>query len=257
MKINASTALNLVIGNPVRHSQSPALHQQLYESLGINSVMLALENPALPDLIHMIKSHSIKLTAVTLPFKTAIIAHADSVSDEVNALGAANTLILEDNKIIAHNTDVAGIQASLNGVDVSGKQILILGAGGAARAVAYSLKDAGAECYFLNRTHEKAKLLAEQFGGKAIEHAALKTLRPDIIINATPIGMSPNDSETPLPNYGFSAEQTVFDLIYTPAQTHFLREAKSAGAKCINGETMFLAQAKKQVELAYGVRHEF
>lgn len=255
MNINAETQLNLVIGNPIRHSQSPALHQRIYQALGLNAVMLASAQSDLNDLRTLIDRLNIKLIAVTLPHKTAVLAHADIHSDAVKALGAANTLINHHGIIHAHNTDVEGIRASLQHLSIAQKNILILGAGGAARAVGYSLKDCDAHLFWLNRTAQKAQLMAEQFGGEIVSDD-LNGYSFDIIINTTPVGMTPNTDDTPLPGYAFQPSQTVFDLIYTPTKTRLLREAKSAGAHIINGQVMMTAQAIKQVELAYGLNIE-
>jgi len=110
MPINAYTQLNLVIGNPIKHSESPRLHKIIYDKLGINAVMLAIENPNLPDLVQTIRTLGVRLTAVTLPFKTNILSYVDTQSETVTALQAANTLIFEGGKIHAENTDVVGIR---------------------------------------------------------------------------------------------------------------------------------------------------
>jgi shikimate dehydrogenase len=262
------TGLNLIIGYPIGHSLSPSYHQTLYQAHGINAIMLAVENPNLSELVQSIKALTVRLTAVTLPFKTAILNHVDQISDEVKMLGAANTLILENGKIHAHNTDVAGIQAALSGMDLQDKTVMILGAGGAARAVGYALSQSGAELVWLNRTQEKAQRLADLFGGIVIN----QPINADLIINATSVGMSVIASPAgmtviaspvlgarqPIPNnplhdYPFKPNQTVFDLVYNPIETPLLKAAKMAGATCLSGMIMFEAQAKKQVALAYGV----
>jgi shikimate dehydrogenase len=248
MKIDAYTQLNLVIGHPIRHSQSPALHQDLYQERKINAVTLAIENPSLAELTASIKNLRIRLTAVTLPYKTEILPYVDVQSDEVQALGAANTLILEKGKIHAYNTDIAGIRAALSGSDLQGKKILILGAGGAARAAAYCLKDH--ELFYFNRNQEHARILSKEFGGRVIDEHELSALTMDLIIHCTPVGM--NADATPLPGYRFLKNQIVFDMVYTPEQTRLLREASEAGARTISGKIMLIAQAKKQMELAYG-----
>lgn len=251
MTINAHTQLNIVIGNPIKHSLSPEFHQNVYKDLGINAVMLAIDNPDLSELVKSIKTLSIRLTAVTLPFKTEILKYVDCMSDDVKILQAANTLILRNGQIHAYNTDVAGIQAALNDMEIKDKKVLILGAGGSARAVAYALKDSGAKFLWLNRTTEKAQMLADQFGGQVVGPAELNQLHPDVIINATSVGMGSDLS--PLPDYAFHPNQIIFDLIYTPQETTLLKDAKIAGAKIISGIIMFQKQALKQIELSYEV----
>ncbi|MFI4956121.1 MAG: shikimate dehydrogenase [Gammaproteobacteria bacterium] len=249
MPINANTQLNLVIGNPIKHSESPRLHKMVYDALGINAVMLAIENPHLPDLVKSIRTLSVKLTAVTLPFKTSILSFVDTQSDAVSALQAANTLIYDNGNIHAENTDVEGIRKALANTDLHKKNIVIIGAGGSARAVAYALTPYHPTLYWLNRTAENAHQLIGQWGGTIASSELMQDLPIDIIINTTPIGMNPNADQTPLPGYIFKPEQTVFDLIYTPRQTRLLKEADLAGATCISGIHMFVAQAIKQIEL--------
>lgn len=249
MKLDATTALNVVIGSPVKHSQSPALHQKLYEELGVNAVMLAVENPDLSSLFQSIRTLNIGLTAVTLPFKTQVLAQCDSLSEEVKALQAANTLIYKNGNIKAYNTDVDGIKASLSKLDLAARSILIVGAGGAARACAYALKDSQASLFWTNRTLEKAQDLAAQWGGQALTLTQVYEQDFDLIINTTPVGMSPAVENTPLPDYPFHPKLIVFDLIYTPSETRLLREAKAAGSQIINGSIMFHVQAVKQIQL--------
>lgn len=249
MNINAHTRLNAVIGNPVLHSQSPRLHQALYEEMGINAIMLAFENPSLDDYISSVRTLSIGLTAVTMPFKTDILDFVDTRSDAVNTLNAANTLLYANGLIHAENTDVDGIRAALANTPLRGKNVLIIGAGGAARAAAYALQNTHAQCYVLNRTLAHAEALTQALSGTCVMQGDLNDLPIDVIINATPIGMSTTLHDTPLPGYIFKPHQTVFDLIYTPRETRLLREANEAGAHCIAGIEMFVAQARSQVQL--------
>lgn len=249
MPLDALTRLNMVIGHPTSHSQSPAMHEAIYHEFGINAVMLAVDNPTLTQYMQCIRTLSIGLTAVTLPFKTAVLDYVDSQSDDVKALKAANTLLLKNGKIHAENTDVHGIEQALIHTDLNNKHILILGAGGAARAVGFALSRKNATLYWLNRTPSHAEVLAQQWGGRLIESDQLAFIHIDIIINTTPVGMSPNIEQTPLPGYAFQAYQTVFDLIYTPEETVLLREARAQGAHCISGMVMFIAQARRQADL--------
>jgi len=249
MPINAYTQLNLVIGNPIKHSESPRLHKIVYDALGINAVMLAVENPHLPELVQSIRSLSVKLTAVTSPYKASILSFVDTQSEAVTALKAANTLIYDQGKIHAENTDVEGIQKALANTALKEKNMLIIGAGGAARAVAYALKPHNPTLYWLNRTEANANQMVRMWGGSVAAHELIQDLPIDIIINTTPVGMAPNAEQTPLPGYVFKPEQTVFDLVYTPRHTRLLKEAHLAGATCISGIHMFIAQAIKQIEL--------
>lgn len=253
MRIDASTQLNFVIGSPIKQSKSPDIHRKIYDMFDINAVLVAVDNPNLAHLVQSMKTLNAGLCAVTLPFKTGILEYVDILSEEVKALGAANTLINRDGKIHAFNTDVLGIQSGLSDVDVDHKNIMIIGAGGAARATAYALKNANAHLYWVNRTEEKANILIDTFGGTYVQSDKVHDLNIDIIINTTSVGMYPNNDESPLRDYTFTKNQTVFDLIYNPAETRLLREARDFGATVISGERLFVEQAIKQIELCYGV----
>lgn len=253
MKINANTHLNFVIGSPITQSKSPDIHCKIYGLLGINAVMAAIDNPDLKSFIQSMKVLNAHMCAVTLPFKTDILAYVDSMSDEVRALGAANTLIQRDGKIHAFNTDVHGIQSGLKHVELRNRNILVIGAGGAARAVAYALKDSNAQLFWMNRTEDKVLPLINTFGGNYVASHQLENQPIDIIINTTSVGMYPSTDESPLPDYQFTANQTVFDLIYNPVETRLLRTARNAGATGISGERLFVEQAIKQIELCYNM----
>lgn len=253
MNINSSTQLNFVIGSPIKQSKSPDIHQKIYELLNINAVLVAINNPNLDDFVKAMKTLNAHMCAVTLPFKTDILAYVDCMSEEVKALGAANTLIQRDGKIHAFNTDVQGIQSGLKNVELKNKNILIIGAGGAARATAYALKDSNAQLFWMNRTEDKVLPLIQTFGGTYVSGDQLENQRIDIIINTTSVGMYPNTDASPLPDYQFTANQTVFDLIYNPVETTLLRAARNAGATGISGERLFVEQAIKQIELCYDV----
>lgn len=249
MNINAQTRFNAVIGNPIQHSHSPAFHQALYEAMGINAVMLAIENPSLPEYVQSIRTLSIGLTAVTLPFKTAVLDYVDSCSEAVSVLKAANTLLYKNGKIHAENTDVHGIKATLSDIALQHKRVLIVGAGGTARAAGYALHDQHASLFWTNRTLANANILAHLFGGDVIAIEDLNAHAFDIIIQTTPVGMHPDIEASPLPNYLFNAHQIVLDCIYTPQDTRLLQAARQQGARTLSGTKLFAAQARQQVAL--------
>ncbi|HEV2614648.1 MAG TPA: shikimate dehydrogenase [Gammaproteobacteria bacterium] len=249
--INSMTQLNLVIGYPLSHTRSPQLHKEIYRLKECNAVLLA--RPTTPEelstTVEMIRHFPVKLTAVTLPHKEAVLKLVDEQSEEVKALGAANTIINHNNKLTAYNTDINGIEHALRNIDLKNKTALILGAGGAARAAAYVLKKNKVNILYLNRTLNRAEILSKHFGGKVIHKADLVDLDIDIIINATSIGMHPNIDTSPLPDYKFNKSQIIFDMVYNPIDTLLLQKAKADGATIISGEEMFLGQALKQIEL--------
>jgi shikimate dehydrogenase len=250
--INAKTKLNIVIGYPLSHTQSPLLHNNLYQSLYINAVLLAFANKDLKLIIATIKTLAVELTAVTMSFKEEILSYVDTQSPEVKVLKAANTIIQRDGKLHAYNTDTDGIAYALREISVTDKQVLILGAGGSARAVGYFLRQHKARILWSNRTLAKAIDLKNHFGGEIINTQDINKLSPDIIINTTPIGMMPEINFSPLENYKFKSHQIIFDIIYNPSETKLLKEASQQGAQIINGLEMFVGQGIKQIELWTG-----
>lgn len=262
ININSMTKLNMVIGYPLSHTQSPVFHQAIYRRLNLNAVLLGFSNSNLQLLIKAIKTLGVELTAVTMPFKEKILAYLDEQSPEVKILQAANTVIQKDHKLYGYNTDIAGIKYSLRHENISHKKILVLGAGGAARAVGYFLHAHDANIYWYNRSPDKAYRLVELFGGRIIINLTeLESFSEkfDLVIQTTPIGMSPEKNisifSEKLAKKIFHADQIVFDLIYNPPKTLFLQQAESQGAKIINGSEMFTGQALQQIELWTGRRN--
>lgn len=253
MKINSKTQLNMVIGYPLEHSQSPMLHAFSYQLLGINAIFLAQPRLLpLKSLITVIKTLGITLTAVTSPFKEKTINYLDHYSYEVKQLQATNTIIQRDGKLYGYNTDIDGINFALRHIAVSNKKVLIIGAGGAARGAAYFLKKNQAQLFWINRTSKKATVLAKKFGGNVVTSNELDGLSIDIIINTTPLGFYRNVDTSPLPVYAFNPKQVVFDMVYNPLMTPLLKQAKKQGANIISGLDMFIGQGLKQIELLTG-----
>lgn len=249
MQIDTKTTLNLVIGSPLTHSQSPLLHGFVYEKRGLNAVLLAASYPELPPLITAIKTLGVALTAVTAPYKEKVLPYLDVLSPEVEILGAANTLIQKKGSLKGYNTDIDGIAFALREFSLEGRRVLVLGAGGAARAAGYFLKERQAQISWFNRSFEKAACLKACFGGRLISMQDLERESFDLIINATSLGLYPASERSPLLDYPFSPEHLVFDMVYHPVMTLLLRQAKAAGAKIISGLDMFIGQGLKQIEL--------
>ena len=244
--------LNIVIGYPLSHSQSPLLHNTVYQHVGMNSIMLAQPHLELNPLIQAIKTLSVELTAVTMPFKEEIFQYLDDCSPEVNILKTANTLIQRNGQLHGYNTDIAGIAFAFSDIDLREKQVLVMGAGGAARALGYFLKINKAKIVWMNRNPPKAATLAEKFGGDVIFSEKLNNISPDIIINTTPVGLYPRVDESLLPHYIFNKKQIVFDMVYNPVLTQLLKQAKKYQAKILSGLDMFIGQGLKQIELLTG-----
>lgn len=249
MRCINTTKLNIVMGYPLQHTQSPLLHNTVYHLLQCNYVLLAHETNDLLSTMQAIKTGLIALVAVTMPYKKQIIPYLDEVSAAAKQLQAVNTVINRDGRLLGYNTDIDGIAYALRSVSLHNKNVLILGAGGAAHAIAYYLKKNQAHLLWLNRTQEHVLTAITLFGGDKVDEQQLNMLPIDIIINTTPLGMFPDIHSSPLPHYHFKPDQIVFDLIYNPMETTLMKNAKSQGAVCISGLDMFIGQGLKQIEL--------
>lgn len=252
MHFSPTTKLAAVIGNPTTHSLSPFIHNTIFAREGIDAVWLAFQNADVEKLVSAVRALPIHLTAVTLPHKETVVPLLDEVDEKARAIGSVNTIINTNGRLKGFNTDVVGIAKALSGTELRGKDVLVLGAGGVARAIAYTLKKAGAKMYSHDRTLLKAQNLCSKFGGKALAKNALDTVPFDVIINATPVGLPPKIEATPIPKSIIRKGATVFDLVYNPLQTTLMREAEEKGARTISGIIMFLEQALEQERLWLG-----
>ncbi len=249
---NRETVLYGVLGKPLEHSLSPRIHNAAFAARGTNAVFVPLEAANFDDFLRFHDSVGLQGVAVTLPYKGEAHAIAHSVSVAAEQTGAVNTLILRKSGWHGENTDVEGFLRPLKRRAHTGKmRAVVLGAGGAARAVIYALRADGADVCIVARDRGKARDLAEKFQA---EHAAwdqLESLRWDLLVNATPIGMLPETDRSPVPASCLTGEW-VYDLVYNPAETRLLKEAGRKGCKTISGSEMFLGQAWKQQCLWFG-----
>lgn len=250
--IGPETQLNAVTGFPLGHTLSPKLHGRIYGMLKINAVMLAFPQENIEAMIKTVRALNIGLLAVTLPHKQEVMKYLDHIDETAKKIGAVNTVINRGGKLYGYNTDIDGIREALKDTEIRGKNVLVLGAGGAARPLCWFLKKNGANIFCHNRTMQKAEELMKEFGGAALDEKALGKTKADVIVNATPVGMEPHAGESPIDKKLLRGEQTVFDLIYNPAETQLLKDAKNIGAKTINGMPMLVAQALEQVKLWSG-----
>jgi len=259
--ISAGTRVAAVIGDPVRHSLSPRLHNAAYRALGLDWVFVAFEIPAGGASAAIDAARVLDLVgyAVTMPHKTAIAAMCDELSPDAAALHSVNTVtVLSDGRMAGDSTDGAGFLRSLAEaeVDPAGRAVIVLGAGGAARAVVRSLGVAGAQVVVAARNREAALEAAALAGGEAISWSdrAAQARSADIIVNATPLGMAgapapgaPGNEEVLGPEV-LDETRTVVDLVYHPLETTLLRTARERGARAVSGLGMLVHQAALQVE---------
>ncbi|MFC1711535.1 shikimate dehydrogenase [Patescibacteria group bacterium] len=250
--LNSKTKLCCLIGNPVKHSLSPEIHNAGYKALDLNFSYLAFKVNNLNDAIKGIKALEIYGISVTVPHKIKIIKYLDKIDKNAKEIGAVNTIINYNNYLKGFNSDCQGaIKAIMEKTTLQGKKIVLLGAGGAARAIAVGLKNEHAKITILNRTINKARKLANFV--KAKKYAGLNNMNyiksADILINATSIGMSPSKNITPVLKEFLHPKLVVFDIVYNPKETRLIKEAKSVGCKIIYGYKMLLYQAVMQFEL--------
>ena len=246
----------LVIGNPIEHSFSPKLHNFWIKNNNINAIYekKKLDNNELEKLFLEIREEKIAGINITVPFKKSVIPFIDLLSDEANQTQSVNTVYLENNKIIGHNTDIDGFKLGIKNSNfvVEGKKIFILGAGGVVPSIISALKKMNVSQIILsNRTKEKAENLKGLFKDlKIVNWGEVPTF--DMIINATSLGLNINDKI----NLDFSKIEKgkfFYDVIYNPSLTSFLEQGKRLGHKIENGKMMFIYQAYLAFKIWHGI----
>jgi 3-dehydroquinate dehydratase/shikimate dehydrogenase len=250
--VDAATKVYGVAGNPIRSSLSPIMMNTAFRRETVNAVYLALQTNKLSDLLKLVHEIPIQGVSITMPLKEEILPHLEQTDLLSAKIGAVNTIRLLDGKLYGFNTDVAGIVLPLEKrMSLRGAKILVLGAGGAARAAVFGLRDKGAEVFILNRTPETAQKLARQSGSKTIKKDALAKMSFDAIVNATPVGMA-GIKATPILEAKDLNTRIVFDLVYNPLETPLIHMARQKGIPIITGIEMFVQQGARQFEIFTG-----
>jgi 3-dehydroquinate dehydratase/shikimate dehydrogenase len=252
-QVDAATKVYGVAGNPIGHSLSPVMMNTAFRRETVNAVYLALQTSKADDLFRLMREVPIQGLSVTMPLKQDVIPHLERTDALSQKIGAVNTIArMPDGKFYGFNTDVAGIIGPLERrLSLRGAKVLVLGAGGAARAAVFGCIDKGAEVSILNRTPETAQKLARQSGAKAIKRDQLTKLSFDVIINCTPAGMAGNKTAAVLAPNELNA-RLVFDTVYNPIDTPLLRMARQKGLPVITGVEMFVTQGARQFEIWTG-----
>ena len=253
--LNRRTSVYGVIGQPVAHSLSPILHNTGFAARKMNAVYLPFLVSDLRDFLTAIEPLGIEGFSVTLPYKERILRHLDDCDPLAASIGAVNTVVVRGGrKLFGYNTDYVGVLRALEErMPLAGSRVLIFGAGGAARAVAFALARGGASVTICARRPERAKKLARELQGQAIPRASLKREFFDATVNATPVGMHPKTGQSPLSMSELNC-RLVFDAIYRPHRTKLLRLAARKGIETASGIEMFLAQGIAQWEIWTGMR---
>jgi 3-dehydroquinate dehydratase/shikimate dehydrogenase len=250
-QVDAATKVYGVAGNPIRSSLSPIMMNTAFRRETVNAVYLALQTSKMTDLLKLVHEIPIQGVSITMPLKQDIIPHLQQTDPLSAKIGAVNTLRLLDGKLYGFNTDVPGIIGPLEKrMQIRGAKILVLGAGGAARAAVFGLKDRGAEVFIMNRTPETAQKLARQAGAKTCKKESFAKTAFDVIVNATPVGMAGNKVSTIIE--GEINAKLVFDLVYNPLETPLIHQARKQGIPFITGIEMFIQQGARQFEIFTG-----
>ena len=256
--ISGKTRVCGVIGDPIEHTMSPVMHNAAFKELGLDYlyVPLRVKREELGKAVESVRALNIRGLNVTLPHKVAIISFLDELDPLARKIGAVNTIVNDDGVLTGYNTDATGfLQALLErGVDPKEKKVVILGAGGASRAISFILAERGAHLVILNRLLELdwaeelaqriSQVFAKEFKALELNEKNLEMVLEgaDILINATSVGMSPDVDETPVPARLLKPALIVFDIVYNPIQTRLLKEAEAAGAQTIGGLDMLVWQ---------------
>ena len=250
----------IVIGNPINHSLSPKLHNYWFKENNIKAIYekYLLDEANIKSVIEQIKKKEIFGINVTVPFKKKIIPYLQKLSKEAIISNSVNTIYLENNEIVGHNTDIAGFELAIrySKFDTTDKKVLILGAGGVVSSLIIALKNLGvSQIIISNRTKEKALELKNNY--KDLEIIEWGTTPDfDIVINATSLGLSNDDDEIKLDYNKIGSNKFFFDVIYNPSETNFLKKARQNGNKTQNGKMMFIYQAHQAFTIWHKIMPE-
>jgi shikimate dehydrogenase len=251
--IDGHTKIYGILGRPVAHSLSPAMHNAAFRALGLNAVYVAFPVTDLDRAVAGLRGLGIAGVSVTIPFKEEIIPLLDELDPQAAAMGAVNTVVNREGTLTGYNTDWLGALAALKAkTAIAGQRFLILGAGGAARAIAFGIRQEGGELALTDVDAPRAAALAKELGAAAMAPDALEQCPATILINATPVGMEPGSGEIPLDPRLLGRYRLVMDIVYRPLETRLLKEARARGCETIDGLQMLIHQATAQFELWTG-----
>ncbi len=254
MTIDRDTDLYGIIGHPLGQSLSPIMHNAAFSAKGLNAVYLAFETKDIEDALKGMRALGIKGMSVTIPHKSSVIPLLDHVDRLAERIGAVNTIVSDKGRLVGHNTDGLGaLKALKEKTEVSGKTCLIVGAGGAARAIGYILKEQGVDLTLTNRSHGRGQDLADSLECPFIPLDKAEDVQADLLIQTTSVGMHPHDEECLLSPNALKPGMVVMDIVYNPIETKLLTTAKTRGCVTINGLGMFIHQGVEQFRLWTGL----
>lgn len=256
--VDGKTAVYGILGNPVGHSLSPLMQNAAFTALGENSVYLPFLVEDIGDAVKGVRALNIKGVSVTIPHKETIIPFLDEIDPVALKIGAVNTVQVavrgQGRVLRGSNSDWVGANRALTDhIDLAGRTVILLGAGGSARAISFGLQEAGAEVLLCSRTAARGRKLAADLGCAWHSLAEIEHLPGTVLINATSVGMAPNTGETLVARKNLARFAVVMDIVYAPRETRLLREAGEAGCRVVHGLEMLLYQGITQFELWTGL----
>ena len=254
MMIDQKTELFGVVGNPIGHSLSPTMHNAAFSARGKNAVYVAFDTGDIDGCIRGIRALGIRGVSVTIPHKSAVIPLLDEVDGLARRIGAVNTVVNDQGRLVGYNTDAKGaLKALKEKIELPGKTCLIIGAGGAARAIGFILRDHGAHLSVSNRSAGRGENLALSLGCPFVPLKEAKGIQADLLIQTTPVGMYPHEDQCIIPHDVLKQGMVVMDIIYNPPETRLLKMAKARGCLAIDGLGMFIHQGAEQFRIWTGL----
>lgn len=259
MTITGRTKIFGIIGNPVSHSLSPLMHNAAFAELDVDAVYVPFQVEDVAAAVAGIKGLSVSGASVTIPHKESVIPYLDEIDPVAANIGAVNTIHLVERQggsiLCGSNTDWIGANRALQEkTGLEGRRIIILGAGGSARALGFGFQEAGAKVVLCSRTESRGRALAGELNCDWQSLAEVGRLQGDILVNATSVGMAPNVEESLMPVPALAGFEVVMDIVYAPLATRLLEDAAAVGCTTVNGLEMLLYQGVAQFELWTGKR---
>jgi shikimate dehydrogenase len=247
--IDSKTFLYGVIGDPVSHSLSPAMHNSAFAHIGYNGAYLAFNVKDVGAAMAGVRGLGIKGLSVTIPHKLTVMEHLDEIDDKALKIGAVNTVINKAGKLYGYNSDCLGAtNALLEKTSIKDKNVVLVGAGGAARAIGFGILSEGGNLTILNILQDEGEKLAQDLGVEYYHLSEQKKVECQILINATPVGMTPETEAMPVERAFLNKDMAVMDIVYNPLKTRLLKEAEDIGCITVDGVAMFVYQGVSQFE---------
>lgn len=247
--IDTKTFLYGVIGDPIEHSLSPAMHNRAFAEIGYNAVYLAFHVTDVAAAVSGMRGLGIKGFSVTIPHKVTVMDYLDDIDEKAVTIGAVNTVINRDGKLYGYNSDCLGAMRALREkTTIKGKDVILIGAGGAARAIGCGILSEGGNLTIVNILEDEGQTLAKDLGVSYYHLSEYRKLEGQILINATPLGMTPNVDTMPIEKDYLKQDMVVMDIVYNPLETRLLKEAQNAGCNTVDGLSMFVYQGVSQFE---------